>query len=223
MPRYWSSHPRSKPCHIHGLIFGYLVYYKWHFSFWNRIWKFQFLLNPIRIINGLGVFLKITSLFQGTVLVFGNLTRNSSMRQLYPWWGQRKTSAVLLQNKQKIIFKATFILNKIPIWFKLPSFFVLSIIQKMCDCICIVCRKRKKKRLPCFKSFSVHIEIENWSKKQICKVLCSCAGQLGSAATVNVSGICEAKSQWACGFRWLNDWALEPAYSPNKLIPPLHH
>lgn len=44
---------------------------------------FQFLLNPIRIIIGLGVFLKFTSLFQGAALVFGNLTRNSSIRQRY--------------------------------------------------------------------------------------------------------------------------------------------
>lgn len=45
-------------------------------------------------------------------------------------WEQRKVSAVLLQNKWKIIFKATFIPNKIPIWIKLPSFFPLLIIQK---------------------------------------------------------------------------------------------
>lgn len=107
-------------------------------------------------------------------------------------------SAVFLQNKRKIIFKATFILNKIPILIKLPSFLSFLPYRKCVIDYAQFIGKGKKKSLSCFKSLSLailRIETENWSKKRSARYFCSCAGQLGSAATVNVSGICEAKSQ----------------------------
>lgn len=76
------------------------------------------------------------------------------------------------------------------------------------------------------------IVMENWSIQTEIRDhgrLCGSAQEqidLAVQPTVNVSGICEAKSQWACGSRWLSDWALSvwACGQPKQVNPhPLHH
>lgn len=72
------------------------------------------------------------------------------------------------------------------------------------------------------------IVMVNWSMQQYRQrygIIGGCAGQLKSPTAVNVSGICEAKSPWACGSRWLSDWALSvwACGQPKQVNPHPHH
>lgn len=119
------------------------------FCFWNRIWKFQFLLNPLRTINGPGVFLRIISLFRGAVLGFGNLTGKASMRRPLQGEGKGKCLRHSCKINEKSYSKPLTFLRKYQFG-SIYHLFVLSIIQKKKCCrICTVYRKRKN---PCLVS-----------------------------------------------------------------------
>lgn len=173
--------PTLEANHVICMVWFLVIYFIANdiFCFWNRIWKFQFLLNPLRTINGPGVFLRIISLFRGAVLGFGNLTGKGSMRRPLQGEGKGKCLRHSCKINEKSYSKPLTFLRK----YQFGSIYHLFVIQKksVTEYAQFIGKERTRalfQIIICCKSTDRNGEFGQ-KKKQICKVLCSCAGQLG--------------------------------------------